>query len=294
MHASIAVCVMMVGGWIGPPALETETYVIPLREDLALSRSFQDLEWKERLKSTALPRVPTVDDRKQGGDDSRSRRSTYPPVAPTDPRAAQPRQGMLPQPPTSADRSLANQPMSSLPLLPGGGGGGGGGYQSAGPGGYTAPVTSKSDPYANLQMMGPNPVQGYSNQFGAVPAPRSLATSNFTSNLSVDAYTRQFGLSNQNTTSSPAGGGAKPFSDYRAQNGFTPWQYLNQPTQNGTVSPYSAYVRPTLDQQNFNSHVSEQINGVQTQQRYGAATPGMEVPLGGAGLVNPQIFNNYR
>ena len=47
-----------------------------------------------------------------------------------------------------------------------------------------------------------------------------------------------------------------------------------------------------MDQQNFNSHVSEQINGVQTMQRGVSGTPGMEINTGGNGLVNPQIFQN--
>ena len=49
---------------------------------------------------------------------------------------------------------------------------------------------------------------------------------------------------------------------------------MNQQTNNGTISPYTAYVQPAISQQNFNSHVSEQINGVQTMQRaYMAARP---------------------
>jgi hypothetical protein len=91
----------------------------------------------------------------------------------------------------------------------------------------------------------------------------------------------------------PAGGAAKPYSDYRPPSGYSPWNNLNLPTNNGTVNPYTNYVRPAMDQQTFNAHVSEQINGVQTMQRYGAGTPGMEVPMSGPGLANPQIFQNY-
>ena len=51
--------------------------------------------------------------------------------------------------------------------------------------------------------------------------------------------------------------------------------------QRHDFDPYTTYVRPAMDQQNFNAHVSEQINGVQTMQRgYGAGTPGMEVNIG--------------
>ena len=62
-----------------------------------------------------------------------------------------------------------------------------------------------------------------------------------------------------------AEGGSKPFNGYQPPSGYSPWQQLyTSQTNNGTVSPYINNVRPQLDQQNFNAHVSEQINGVQT------------------------------
>ena len=64
-------------------------------------------------------------------------------------------------------------------------------------------------------------------------------------------------------------------------------------TGNGMVNPYTAYIQPVQNQQNVNSHLSEQINGVQTMQHmYGAGTPGVEMPMGG-GLVNPNASINY-
>ena len=83
---------------------------------------------------------------------------------------------------------------------------------------------------------------------------------------SVNSITNHYGLSSsQNPLANPAaGGGSKPFNNYQPPSGYSPWQLLNQPTQNGTLYPYTAYVQPALNQQNFNSHVSEQINGVQT------------------------------
>ena len=42
------------------------------------------------------------------------------------------------------------------------------------------------------------------------------------------------------------GGGDKPFSGYQAPSGYSPWQQLNAPTDNGTINPYSAYIRPAI------------------------------------------------
>lgn len=58
MH-SIALCVMMVGGWISP---ETDIATIPLRDELSTPTAIQEQEWRERLKKHPLPRVPTLDD----------------------------------------------------------------------------------------------------------------------------------------------------------------------------------------------------------------------------------------
>ena len=85
----------------------------------------------------------------------------------------------------------------------------------------------------------------------------------------------------------------KPFSDYQPPSGYSPWLLMNQQTNNGTISPYTAYVQPALNQQNINAHVSEQINGVRTMQPYGGGTPGSEVNAGGNGLLNPYISINY-
>ena len=77
----------------------------------------------------------------------------------------------------------------------------------------------------------------------------------------------------------------EPFSDYQRPNGYSPWMGLYQPTSNGTISTYTAVIRPPLDQGNFSSHVNQQSSG--------AGTPGMEVPVGGNGLANPNAFQNY-
>jgi len=98
-----------------------------------------------------------------------------------------------------------------------------------------------------------------------------------------------------NPFSNPSTGAApKPYSDYQPPSGYSPWQLLNQSTQNGTVNPYTTFVQPAIQQQNFNSHMSEQINGVMTSPRYNTGTPGVEVPMGSNGMANPQIFQNYK
>ena len=118
-----------------------------------------------------------------------------------------------------------------------------------------------------------------------------------TNNASVSNITSRYGLPSAGgptTTNGIPGGGSKPFSGYTPPSGYSPWMGLYQPTSNGAADPYTTYVQPALSQQNFNAHVSEQINGVRTlQQGYGAGTPGMEVNSGGNGLVNPAQFLNY-
>ena len=193
----------------------------------------------------------------------------------------QPRQNVMPEAPTSPGATAGQT-----------------GYGPAGYGGQGQPSgqSSAGDPYANLPTAGRNPVAGYNRGMSVPQVPVAPGASNYAYPNSVNSITNPYGLPNSASplANPSAGGGSKPFSNYQSPNGFTPWQLLNQPTQGGTLNPYTAYVQPVLNQQNFNSHVSEQINGVQTMQRgYGAGTPGSEVNTGGNGLVNPQIFQNY-
>jgi hypothetical protein len=296
MHASIAVCVMMVGGWLQPAMPDSEVPVLPLKEDLSRANYLQDLEWKERVKRKPLPRVPTIDDRTDDGLNSRRQMVTT-----TDPKTGQSR--IMPLPPTSADRNQANQVLPNIPSSPTGGGAGGTAYPPIGPGGagsggYVPPVMPKNDPYQNIQIPGRSPVAGGYSQYnytrGYPGTPTAQTVNNLTYQNSMDAYTRPYGLTGQSTVAGPNSN--KPFSDYRAPSGSSPWNNLYLPSNNGTVNPYTNYVRPAMDQQNFNAHVSEQINGVPTLQRgYGAGAPGMEAPTtGGAGLINPQIMLQYR
>ena len=297
MHASIAVYVMMVGGWVGP---ESDITIVPLKDDVFSQNSIQDAEWRERVKIVPLPRVPTIDDRPQAGQDNRVR-DPYQPYPRTPTR--QVGTSVVPSPPTPTG---PDQPGTGYGQTGTGYGQGGSGYGQTGPGyGQTGTgygPSGRTDPYANTSVPGRNPVNpGYTGGYGNAPVvpPTANVTptaNNFIGNNSVSNITNPYGLNNSNPMLNPSASGvSKPFNQYQPPSGYSPWQQLyTSPTNNGTVSPYINNVRPSLDQQNFNAHVSEQINGVQTLQRgYGAGAPGMEVPMGGNGLVNPNTFQNY-
>ena len=63
-----------------------------------------------------------------------------------------------------------------------------------------------------------------------------------------------------------AGPAAKPYDNYQPPSGYSPWMNLYQPTNNGTISPYTAYVQPALKQQNFNPRAGE-TNFTDTPQK---------------------------
>ncbi len=290
MHASIALVLMMVGGPIFP---ESEITTIPLTDDLSTPNLIQDQEWQERVKNKPLPRVPTLDDRQQSNDYYGRQRFPYGPNG-----ATRPNQQMIPDAPTSADGQQHPVGNMNMPYQPGGASQVGGAYP---------PLAPRIDPYANgtgLPGLGRGPfasVPGVGTPI-ATPMPATPSVSNYINNVtptSVSQYTARYGLPNSpNNTMDPmaaAGGGSKPFSGYTPPNGYTPWQSLYTPTNNGTLNPYTQRVQPQFDQLNFNAHTSEQINGVQTMQRaiYGG-TPGVETNTGGVnGLVNPSTFQNY-
>jgi len=273
---------MMFGGVVYP---DSDISTIPLRDDLSNLTAIQDLEWKERVKRKPLPRVPTIDERQQASDDGRIRR----PYTPSDLRAMQPRQQIMPEVPTpgSGQGQLVN---------------GQTGYGQAGFGGQTGyggqpgAQPGANDPYANMPIPGRNPVAGFNRGMAIPQVPTVAGTiNNYSYPNSVNSLTNPYGVPGTSfPLANPAAGGSKPFSDYQPPNGFTPWQLLNQPTQGGTINPYTSYIQPVYNQQNINTHVSEQINGVQTMQRgMGLYTPYTEMNTGGNGLVNPQIFQNY-
>lgn len=88
----------------------------------------------------------------------------------------------------------------------------------------------------------------------------------------------------------------KPFAGYQPPSGYSPWMGLfNSTLNNSSMSNYTAYVQPAMQQQSYNRQVAEQINGV---RNYLTAPPSGslrgEVNMGaGNGLANPDAFLNY-
>ena len=301
MHASIAVFVMMLGGPICP---EPEITTIPLKDDLSnqtSAQNIQNLERQEYTNRVKLPPAPTVE---MGPGDSgvQPQRNPY---SPTNPGTYQRRPPTIPDSPTSP-QSASNGQQGYAPGHLGNGGYGAGGNANSGgygnTGGYPSGVPRND--LGNGSAVGRNaispPVGGGSGQYAAPTAiaPPTTATYTNSPNNSVSGLTSQYGLTSPQypTMANPSTGTApKAYDNYQAPSGYSPWMNLYQPTNNGTLSAYTAYVQPAQSQQNFNSRVSAQINGVQTMQRnYNSGTPGMEVNVGGNGMANPAIFQNYK
>ena len=285
MNASIAVCVMMVGGIIYP---ESEITTVPLNVDLSATgvNNIQDQEWQQSANTHSMPKVPTADLQQQSSSDGQTPNRNNLPI---DQRAYHPRQSMIPEPPTSAGPAPNGQ--GYTPGAIGAGGIGAGGNGTAG--GYCA----RNDLYPNA-VPGRSPVFSPTTQFSAPTATPVQTVNNVinTANTSVNNLETRFGLNSPQypTMVGPsAGPAAKPYSNYQPPSGYSPWMNLYQPTNNGTIDPYTAYVQPALNQQNFNAHVSEQINGVQNLQRGYGPMPGNEVPMGN-GMADPRIFQNYK
>ena len=155
----------------------------------------------------------------------------------------------------------------------------------------------RNNVYANNSVPGRNPVGGYAYPPLVPPASTAMQTpSAYINNANplIAATNPGFGSMTNFFSNPPADDTSKPFSGYQVPSGYSPWMALYAPTANGTLFPYVSYVQPSVQQQNFNLHVNEQINSVQMQQRGYMGTPGIEVPMSGNGLVNPQIFLNYK
>ena len=91
-----------------------------------------------------------------------------------------------------------------------------------------------------------------------------------------------------------AGAAAKPYNDYQRPNGYSPWQLLNQPTQGGTLNPYTTYVQPAraTELQLAHERADQRRADVATLQQFRHARRGGY--QGGNGLVNPSIFQSYK
>jgi hypothetical protein len=297
MHAQIAICMMMVGGYIVP---EADIKTIPLNDDLSNLIAIQDKEYRERAQNRVLPRVPTVADPRQAVEDRYGpyAPNAYMPRNPIDQNAY--RRQAITEAPTAGGNSGVPNPwqagqtgQGAMPRMPGAGGNyynPSPGVSTAGPAGNTYTPNGSSG-FAN-PVATPGFAAGHALGVGAAPTASGYIQANNGSQLAS-----RYGLPPvSNITAGPTAGGGKAFDGYQAPSGNSPWNGLFAPTANGTTNPYTQYVRPAMEQQTFNAHISEQINGVQTQQRYGGGTPYHEMPPpSGPGLVNPAgyIENTY-
>ncbi len=116
MHASIALGLMMVGGWIAP---QPDFTIIPLKDDLCSLVYIQEMESQGQFQHTVAPPVDMIDRPK-------SRDDLPPPYQITDwnppyRKAAEPRPHVMPEPPTQAGQRQAQPAIAGMPLLPGAG-----------------------------------------------------------------------------------------------------------------------------------------------------------------------------
>jgi len=174
--------------------------------------------------------------------------------------------------------------MGPMPALPGSGlsqGESGGAGRAYGNGNsFSRPVNGN---YGGLGVQTTAPV--------AMPPP---IASNYMSSIYNQANLSSYGLTPNPMAN--AFSGQKPFNDYQRPNGYSPWMGLySTPTNGGTVSPYSSSVQPQLQQQRYNQQMAEQIQGVRNTliSPQGGRMLAPEAPVNGAGMVNPNTYQNY-
>ncbi len=172
---------------------EPEITTVPLRDNLSSITSIQDMEWIEQATRRTLPRVPTLDDRPQAGDDGRTRTGyrTGPGGYPNSayPNSAYPNSGGsnqgyprgMPQSPTDAGPSPSG---GGYPRPASIGQGNGYGPTSAPGGGYQPNAPRSNSP--NYSSPVSNHVNGNYSYNGAAPAVQQPPTaSNYTANNNV-------------------------------------------------------------------------------------------------------------
>jgi hypothetical protein len=111
---------------------------------------------------------------------------------------------------------------------------------------------------------------------------------------STNGSPQQLGAQRQYYPNTPIAPSAP--ATYHAPPIVSPYQQLySSQTNNGTIDPYSTYVKPALDQSQANHAFSEQIGGLRSNMQNRGFGPGngQEVPVGN-GLVNPGYFQNYK
>jgi hypothetical protein len=298
MHATLALCLMMVSGPVAPGP-EPEIVNVPLNVDAASPGAMQELEWKANTQQRrTLARVPTLitDDSRRA--DGRVPSGRYaPPTDRNGARGQQPggQQAGLPTSPTDPGNMAGGTPNGPMPLLPGAGGGQGYGGQGYGGQGYAQdrPTTYSPNGVSGRAVSNMGAAGTQTAAPGAIGAPRASDT---LSGIYGNANMSYLGVSSNPMLNTSVGGAPKPFSDYQRPSGYSPWMSLyNTPTNNGTVSTYASSVQPQIQQQQYNRQMAEQIQGVRNtiMSPQAGSTPGMEMPVSGAGLVNPNAVINY-
>ncbi len=117
----------------------------------------------------------------------------------------------------------------------------------------------------------PTDPRAYTN--GELPLPPTMNDSGMMRNVGMAGMgPQQDGADNGGRRST----GQRAFDHYRAAPGTSPYMLLNGSTNNGTVNPYAAYVRPAQDQQRAVQELDQAENA--------ADQPGP---------IYPRAFQNY-
>jgi hypothetical protein len=309
MHASIAVCVMMVGGYVLP---ESDVTVVPLKvDDLARQAALADQTLGESARRSDLPRVAWVDQVEPSTDvplqnqkprTSQRAQQANPrrmPVAPTDPAAGYLNlrakgmsglpSGYVENGPPPGRTTYGQQGVRYAQAAPLTGSPGATGYTSGTgyPPNYPMQAAGSGYPSAGYGSAPGYPSSvGYGQPGGYTQSPPVATIGGYTP---PNSQGTGYPVSTYNT---PTGGITKQFSNYQPPSGYSPWNNLYLSTANGTINTYTAYVKPMVQQQNINMQTNDQINNVQLMQSlYG--TPGVQVPAGGGGLIDPSGVQNF-
>ncbi|MGA2620567.1 MAG: hypothetical protein ABSF26_23340 [Thermoguttaceae bacterium] len=265
MNATLVVCTLLVGGWMLP---EFDDSTPPLNEGLLQGGQSGDLLQSGR--NVQLPTPPSL----LTPVGSLPTGSTYPRYGSRLGAAQSGAQaGTMPLAPTDPGARGSGFPQS--PMIGQGQSPSGYGAARMGSGGYAAPGAGPSGA-------------------GLLTPPTATMPSAPTSMRGLSHYAPPAPAAPPNPMLNPAA--SKPFEQWQPSSPVSPWQMLySQPTANGTIDPYTNYIRPAQSQQQTNQRLSAEINGVQgTMQGRGPANRGFEQEQQGTrGLANPQGFINY-
>ena len=268
MNATLVICTLLVGGWMLP---EFDDSTPPLSEGWLQGGQSGDLLQSGR--NVQLPTPPSLIGPAPSTNMGPMSARGYGPRPGTSPSGGQ--AGTMPMAPTDFGPRGSGFPQS--PTI--GQGQSSIGYSPArlAPSGYAAP-------------------SGGQNGAGLLTPPTATMPALPSTQRGLGAYSPRPPAALPNPMLNPAASSQKPFERWQAPSPISPYQYLyGQPTDNGTINPYMAYVRPIQQQQQTNQRLGAEINGVQsTMQGHVPTNRGYEQEQPGVrGLANPQGFINY-